>query len=168
MSKDDARTIAFTLPMECLPVEHLPEGEWALKLKPDGYRAQGIRDANRVRLPSRNDKDLSRKYPHVVIAVEKTDTVVDGELVAFDKDARPSFNALQRRPGLRLWCFSSLTSSSTGGRDIKSLPLSDRRGLLEANLIPSDLAQLLENRRILIMFEASSLCAEASVIPEFR
>jgi DNA ligase D-like protein (predicted ligase) len=148
MSKDDTRTIAFTPPMECLPVERLPEGdEWALELKLDGYRAQGIRDANRVRLLSRNGKDLSKKYPHVVAALEKalmTDTVVDGELVGFE-NGRPSFNALQNAGPETLVMFFVFDLLVDGARDIKNLPLSDRRGLLEAKLIPSDVVQLSEH-----------------------
>lgn len=35
--------IAFTPPMECLPVERLPEGdEWVFELKLDGFRAQAV------------------------------------------------------------------------------------------------------------------------------
>ncbi len=38
--------IAFTEPMECKPVEQLPEGDdWAYEVKLDGYRVQAIRDA---------------------------------------------------------------------------------------------------------------------------
>jgi bifunctional non-homologous end joining protein LigD len=68
------------------------------ELKLDGYRAQGVRDAKGARLLSKNGKDFSRKYPQIVQALARAltmDTVLDGELVAFDDDGRPSFNALQ-------------------------------------------------------------------------
>jgi ATP-dependent DNA ligase len=70
MPRANERPIAFTPPMECLAVERLPEGdEWVFELKLDGYRTQAIRDGRGVRLLSKNGKDLSKKYPHVVRAL---------------------------------------------------------------------------------------------------
>src|ERR1700691_2532775 len=66
MARASERTIAFTPPMECLPVERLSEGdEWVFELKLDGYRAEGIHDTHGIRLLSKNGKDLSKKYPGV-------------------------------------------------------------------------------------------------------
>jgi ATP-dependent DNA ligase len=46
---------------------------------------------------SRNDNDFNVRYPAVVKALAKMpeNTVIDGEVVAFDQEGRPSFNALQ-------------------------------------------------------------------------
>jgi bifunctional non-homologous end joining protein LigD len=79
----------------------LPEGPlWFYEVKWDGYRALAVKDGNRVQLLSRNQKYLTRDYPGVVAAVHtvRTNTIVrDGEIVAVDKDSRPSFQALQHR-----------------------------------------------------------------------
>ena len=49
--KDQRSSIPFTEPMECKPVEDLPEGEgWTYEVKLDGYRAQAVRDADTVSL----------------------------------------------------------------------------------------------------------------------
>jgi bifunctional non-homologous end joining protein LigD len=135
--------------MECLPVERLPEGDgWIFELKLDGYRAQALRDAKGVRLLSKNGKDFSKKYPHVVRALDRAlmiDTVVDGELVAFDDDGRPSFKVLQdARPDtpVAFFVFDLLMDR---GRDLRSLQLSERRALLQANLVTSDLVQCSEH-----------------------
>lgn len=102
-------------------MERLPEGDdWVYELKLDGYRAQGIRDAKGTQLLSRNGKDFSKKYPRVVRGLEGAlamDTAVDGEVVAFDDDGRPSFNALQNS-GPDTLVGGSLCSifSWTGGR----------------------------------------------------
>jgi len=85
--------------MECLPVKNLPDGpEWVYELKLDGYRTQAIREADGVRLLSRNGKDLGRRFPRVVEALAhaiRPNTVIDGELVAMEADGRSSFQALQ-------------------------------------------------------------------------
>ena len=46
---------------------------------------------------SRNDNDFSLRYPAVVdgLASLPDETVIDGEVVAFDAEGRPSFNVLQ-------------------------------------------------------------------------
>jgi ATP-dependent DNA ligase len=92
--------IAFTLPMECLPVSNLLEGPgWVYELKLDGYRGQAIRDTRGVHILSRRGKDFSRKYPAVFAAHKDAlpiGTAVDGELVAFDQTGQLSFNAMPR------------------------------------------------------------------------
>src|SRR5690242_6940581 len=84
--------------MLCLSASSLPEGKsWEYELKLDGYRAIAIKTGRTLQLRSRNDKDFSARFPLIVIGLAKlpTETVIDGELVAFDESDRPSFNALQ-------------------------------------------------------------------------
>jgi DNA ligase D-like protein (predicted ligase) len=135
--------------MECLPVERLPEGDqWVFELKLDGYRAQGLRDAKGGRLLSKNGKDLGRKYPHVVRALDRAlmmDSVIDGELVAFDDDGRPSFNVLQNAQPDTPIAFFVFDLLMDRGRDLRGLQLSERRAFLEANLVTSDLVQRSEH-----------------------
>ena len=88
----------FIEPMLLLRSDSLPSGEqWLYELKLDGYRAIGFKRNGNVSLRSRNDNDFSGRYPAVVKALGKLpdNTVVDGEVVAFDQEGRPSFNALQ-------------------------------------------------------------------------
>ena len=78
----------FTPPMECLPVDRLPDGPGCVyELKLDGFRGQAIRDRKGVRLYSRNGRDFTTKFPLATTALEEavsSGTVLDGELVAFD------------------------------------------------------------------------------------
>jgi bifunctional non-homologous end joining protein LigD len=88
----------FIPPMLLLAAEALPEGErWLYELKLDGYRAIAFTRRGTVHLRSRNDKDFTARYPAVVRALASLpdNTVIDGEVVAFDEEGRPSFNALQ-------------------------------------------------------------------------
>jgi bifunctional non-homologous end joining protein LigD len=132
--------------MECLTVGKIPEGDaWVYELKLDGYRAQAIRDGAAVRLLSRRGKNLTKKYPLVsrdLLDAIKVGTVLDGELVAFDDEGQPSFNALQNAaPGTHVvfFAFDVLVSE---GKDVKALPLRERKHLLESILKPCDRVQL--------------------------
>lgn len=82
----------------------LPTGSddagWAYEFKWDGVRAVAYVDGGRVRLLSRNDRDITATYPEVAAlgpALHGVRAVLDGEIVALDDRGRPSFAALQRR-----------------------------------------------------------------------
>lgn len=149
MPRATKATIAFTPPMECLPVERLPEGEdWIYELKLDGYRAQAIRDAKGIHLFSKNGNNLSKKFPAVTAALGtalEEQTTMDGELVAFDEDGRPSFNVMQNAGPETQVAFFAFDLLVDRGRDVKGLSLADRRSLLKANVVFSDLVQCSEH-----------------------
>lgn len=55
---------AFIKPMLLLRTEALPEGAaWLYELKLEGYRALAIKTVAQVQLRSRNDNDISVRYP---------------------------------------------------------------------------------------------------------
>jgi bifunctional non-homologous end joining protein LigD len=73
--------------MLLLRTDSLPSGEqWLYELKLDGYRTVAVKRNGAVHLRSRNDNDFNGKYPGVVEALKKLpeNTVIDGEIVAFD------------------------------------------------------------------------------------
>jgi bifunctional non-homologous end joining protein LigD len=82
-------------------VNETPEGgEWLYEIKYDGVRALAIRDGGSVRIFGRSGVEATANYPEVVLALGKLPFVrfaIDGEIVAFGPDGRPSFQALQRR-----------------------------------------------------------------------
>jgi hypothetical protein len=63
----------------------------------DGYRAIAFKSGGKLHIRSRNDNDFTVRYPSILKGLAKLpdETVIDGELVAFDADGKPSFNALQ-------------------------------------------------------------------------
>jgi bifunctional non-homologous end joining protein LigD len=133
-------TARFIEPMLLLRTDSLPSGEqWLHELKLDGYRAIAFKRNGSVSLRSRNDNDFSARYQAVVKALEKLpdNTVVDGEIVAFDPEGRPSFGALQNygsAPGaVVFYVFDVLVLS---GRDVRRESLERRRELLEKKVLP--------------------------------
>lgn len=76
------------------------DGKWAVEVKWDGVRAIAYCKPGRVELQTRNLNDVSAQYPEVrriSRALGSHDAVLDGEIVAFDENGRPSFERLQQR-----------------------------------------------------------------------
>ena len=126
--------------MLLLRSDTLPEGpEWLFELKLDGYRALAIKSGGKVRLRSRNDNDFTARYPPIVkaLAALPNESVIDGELVAFDASGRPSFNTLQNSGSgstpVFYYVFDVLVLA---GRRLTGEPLEIRRALLRTKVLP--------------------------------
>lgn len=83
----------------------LPSAEtgWAYEFKWDGVRSLVYVDGGRVKAFSRNDKDLAPTFPELRGLGEflgSRSAILDGELVAFDDQNRPSFGRIQQRLNL--------------------------------------------------------------------
>ncbi len=116
---------------------------WAYEYKWDGVRAVVHAAGQRVRVFSRNDRDVTASYPEITEVAGLLDgraAVLDGEIVALDPAGRPSFAELQRRmhvhgppPSLvvqvpvRYYVFDLL---HLDGADTTALPYRRRRELL--------------------------------------
>jgi ATP-dependent DNA ligase len=103
------QTAHFIEPMECLPVENIPEGNlWTYELKLDGYRLEAVKTGGKVTLYSRRGTDLTKRFEYVTAALASLpdETVIDGELVALDEQGKTNFNLLQNfRSRNRTSCF---------------------------------------------------------------
>lgn len=129
--------------MAALPVDNLPTGDdWLYEAKFDGYRALALKDGARVRLLSRRGNDLTATYPSIRDAVARIDAktaLIDGEIVAFDDDGRPSFQQLHHRSAnagaVRYFAFDLL---HLNGKALESAPLTTRRAALRKLLGGSD------------------------------
>src|SRR4029078_9432306 len=80
----------------------LPSDErgWAFEIKWDGVRVLSAIESGKVRLRSSNGNEIHSRYPQLqALADALVDHVVvlDGEVVAFDEEGRPSFGRLQSR-----------------------------------------------------------------------
>ncbi len=113
--------------------------EWIFEIK-WGYRAVAFMDKGNVNLRSRNDKSFSEKFYPIQAALEqwKARAVIDGEIVAVNESGAADFGALQQWRSeadgeLRYYVFDILWYE---GHDLRNLPLSDRKAILEA-IIPA-------------------------------
>src|SRR4051794_18673791 len=71
---------------------------WAYEMKWDGVRAIVYVDGGRARALTRNDNDVAATYPELAAmaaSLGARQLVLDGELVALDREGRPSFSLLQ-------------------------------------------------------------------------
>jgi ATP-dependent DNA ligase len=134
----------------------LPRGaDWRYEPKLDGFRGLLWRSGTgRVRLLSRNLKDLSVSFPELVRAGHPLplDTLIDGEIVIADDNGHADFGALQERLGVgrrtadqvaqrRPAVLLAFDLVRRGGADLTRCPLRDRRAKLEV-LLAENLACL--------------------------
>jgi bifunctional non-homologous end joining protein LigD len=74
--------------------------QWSFEVKWDGIRAIAYVQPGRLRLESRNQNDITEAYPELrgmVGDLGMREAILDGEIVAFDEQGRPSFERLQKR-----------------------------------------------------------------------
>lgn len=77
-----------------------PDDGWAFEFKWDGVRAVCYVDGGRIRVRTRNDRDVTVAYPELRglgEALGSRPAILDGEIVAFGDDGVPNFGALQER-----------------------------------------------------------------------
>ena len=110
---------------------------WWFEVKWDGYRAVVSAEGGRVRARSRRGLDLLGPFPELGSLPIPDGVALDGEVVAFDDQGRPSFSNLQRRTGfggrgtmasvgINLVVFDVLYA----GERVTSRPYEERRAIL--------------------------------------
>ena len=120
---------------------------WAYEIKWDGVRAIAYSTPGELRLESRNLNDITAQYPELGRlnrALSSHSAILDGEIVAFDGDGRPSFAALQHRMQVSSQAQAKRLAKSTpvtyvifdllwlDGHSLMGLPYSERRERLAA------------------------------------
>jgi bifunctional non-homologous end joining protein LigD len=88
-------------PMRAVASRELPAGpDWAYEVKWDGMRVLAFVDGGRVRARSRTGRDVTAAFPELRglgLALGSTQSVLDGEIVAFGPDGTPDFGRLAHR-----------------------------------------------------------------------
>jgi bifunctional non-homologous end joining protein LigD len=123
---------------------------WVFEDKFDGFRMVASIEHGQVTLYSRNGKIISHSYIEVARGLEgvKGDAVMDGELVALDKNGVSHFQLLQnalRHEAKLLYCAFDLMFLD--GEDLRSLPLLKRKERLKAILPRHKLIEFSRHRK---------------------
>ncbi len=128
----------FIEPMKAKLVEKPPAtGDWIYELKFDGIRLIAVKRDKKVSLFSRNQNDLSARFPDIVEAIKNLparEYVIDGEVVALDDKGRSAFQLLQahemegRKSPIYFYAFDLL---QLDGKSLIGLPLEARKNVLE-------------------------------------
>lgn len=105
---------------------------WWFEVKWDGYRAIVSNDGGRIRARSRRGLDLLGRFPEVAVLPLPEGVVLDGEVIAFDEEGRPSFSLLQTGAPVNLIVFDILYR----GGDLTGQSYEDRREVLEGLDLP--------------------------------
>lgn len=102
--------------------ERFEDAQWLFERKLDGIRVLAFKQGNDVRLFSRNRLPLHDTYPAIVAAIERLpqrELILDGEALGMWRS--------ERAEGYHLFDIMWLE-----GRDLRSLPLTERRAILES------------------------------------
>jgi len=125
------------------------DAEWLFEIKWDGYRAIAFVESGNVRLVSRNQNDLTGRYPELKDLprfVKAKTAILDGEVVALDEEGRASFSLMQQRTGFRQGGHRAPANADVpvlyyafdllylDGYDWRRVPLEQRKEKLESLL----------------------------------
>jgi bifunctional non-homologous end joining protein LigD len=129
------------------------DADWLFEIKWDGYRAIAFVENDKVRLVSRNQNDLTPRYPELKDMgkfIQTKAAILDGEVVALDEEGRASFTLMQQRTGFRPHgrrgaanadvpvCYYAFDLLYLDGYDWRRVPLEERKAKLASLLTPGD------------------------------
>ncbi len=121
--------------MYAFAAQKLPEGKkWLYEVKFVGYRCLAGRDKSGITLWSRRGNDFTSQFPHIARACERlpAGTLLDGEIIALDKNGRISFNLLQHhRSHAQALLFYAFDVIVHRGEGLINVPLKNRRRFTE-------------------------------------
>jgi bifunctional non-homologous end joining protein LigD len=127
--------------------------DWLFEIKWDGYRAVAFIENGKARLVSRNQNDLTPRYPELKDLpqfIKAKAAILDGEVVALDENGRASFSLMQQRTGFRARGKRAAANADVpvlyyafdllylDGYDWRRVPLEARKEKLAAILVSGD------------------------------
>lgn len=130
-------------PCVAMLVDKPPKGpKWAFEVKWDGYRLAVHVQPGQVRIITRGGYDWTDRFASIAAEARQLGNhatmILDGEAVVLDDQGRSDFGLLQRalgkRPSLhdpREILYFAFDLLYLDGRDLRRLPLGERRRLLE-------------------------------------
>lgn len=123
--------------------------DWIFEIKWDGYRAVADLSKKQPLLYSRNGISFLSKFNSITedFSQQKHHMILDGEIVAYDENGKPSFQLLQQigdNPDLAL-TYQVFDILWLNGHSTEELPLIQRKELLKDALIETDLIKFCDH-----------------------
>ncbi|QOW09425.1 DNA ligase D [Kaistella flava (ex Peng et al. 2021)] len=140
----------FIKPMLAQPGEKaFDHKDWVFEIKWDGYRAVADLRETAIQLYSRNGLSYSDKFSKIVKALDHQNyqMVLDGEIVAYNKDGKPDFQTLQKigeNPDLAM-TYQVFDLLWLNGHSTENLSLFQRKELLKDALIENEVIKYCEH-----------------------
>src|SRR5262245_60306323 len=136
-------SLEFIKPQLATAVDHPPpRSGWIHEVKHDGYRTLLIIERRKARAYTRNRFDWTECYPSITSAAAKLDcrsAIIDGEAIVQNERGLSDFDALKSAIRWRPQSLILFDLLHLNGRDLRALPLVERRDKLK-ELVPSKLA----------------------------
>ena len=107
------------------------DANWTYEMKYDGFRALVAIAGGKMAMWTRNELDLTTRFPAIAEAVRKLkmkEVVLDGEIVALDDKGAPRFQLLQQGQREVIYFFDVLW---VDGRDLRQKTYVERRAILK-------------------------------------
>ena len=120
----------------CLPssAKKPPSGaDWLHEIKHDGFRIMARRDANGVRLLSRNGNDLTSRFPLIataVAALTARSCFIDGEAIVRDKTGLAVFDLIRGYRAIASAVLCAFDLLEPDGEDLRRKPIEFRKSAL--------------------------------------
>lgn len=147
---DEKKLENFVKPMLAKLSENaFDDKDWIFEIKWDGYRAVADLSKKQPLFYSRNGISFLSKFDTIAedLSLQKHKMILDGEIVAYDENGKPSFQLLQQigdNPDLAL-TYQVFDLLWLNGQSTEELPLIQRKELLKDALIETDLIKFCDH-----------------------
>jgi bifunctional non-homologous end joining protein LigD len=124
----------------CLPrpAKAPPTGpDWIHEIKHDGFRVIAHRSGDKVRLISRQGRDLTYRFPVIIqalVALPVTSCTIDGEAIVCNENGVAVFDALLSYRTGQAASLCAFDVIEIGGRDLRRVAIEDRKFVLKKML----------------------------------
>ncbi len=135
-------------PMLCMLIDKpFDDAEWLFEIKMDGFRAIAELNGKKVKLYSRNRQSFNERFPHIVdhLASLKLHAILDGEIAAVDDEGVSHFQMLQHYATAQHIYYFVFDILYLNGRDLRELPLIERKAILKKVLGKDPLIHYLDH-----------------------
>ena len=135
--------------------EPFSDPEWIFETKWDGFRSVCFIRNGQARFVSRNQIEMTPQYPELANVPKQLDAkqaILDGEIVALDKDGLPRFQLLQNKLRIRSGTYAPAGTAQivyfvfdllyVDGYDLMPYPVVERKAKLAEILRPANSIKL--------------------------